>query len=310
MASIEKSLVAARAEALASYSPYTYLRTLSLVEQQKLFGSGLAASFGQVEHQAIATHGDAQFLYTYLPWDSAFFQAPVYRLFTILFDASTPILALATAVEAFCLDLKQRGARYIYVDLPIEDTRLTQALGIAGWGTVETRLHFYYDQLDSLSLPRYAVRNAMVTEAEHIGRIAAKARNNYDRFHADAWFSLEQADAFLYRYASEAVKGYCDAVLVPAESNLPVDSFLAITDQLPHMQTLGFQASRITLTAVGPLNRGWHYKLVSETLHRAREAQHQYVLMTTQATNRAVFRTCEKLGFRLGSCSHILSRSF
>jgi dTDP-4-amino-4,6-dideoxy-D-galactose acyltransferase len=28
--------------------------------------------------------------------------------------------------------------------------------------------------------------------------------------------------------------------------------------------------------------------------------------MTTQATNHAVFRTAEKLGFRLGATSHVL----
>jgi dTDP-4-amino-4,6-dideoxy-D-galactose acyltransferase len=32
--------------------------------------------------------------------------------------------------------------------------------------------------------------------------------------------------------------------------------------------------------------------------------------MTTQATNRAVFRTSEKLGFKLGNTTHIFAANF
>jgi dTDP-4-amino-4,6-dideoxy-D-galactose acyltransferase len=148
---------------------------------------------------------------------------------------------------------------------------------------------------------------AKVEEAANIAQISAKARNEYDRFHADPWFGQERADAFLARYASAAVQGYCDAVLVPDEPGLPIDSFLAISDLQADVKALGVGLSRVVLTAVGPQNRGWHLRLVSETVHRAREKGDQVVLMTTQATNRAVFRTSEKLGFKLGGSSHVLA---
>ena len=61
------------------------------------------------------------------------------------------------------------------------------------------------------------------------------------------------------------------------------------------------------LTAVGPVNRGWHAKLVAEIVRRTARLHLPYVLMTTQATNRAVFRTCEKLGFRLGATTHVVA---
>ena len=105
------------------------------------------------------------------------------------------------------------------------------------------------------------------------------------------------------------MSGYCDDVLVPDVPNLVVDSFLAISDLKEHAAHLGTGLSRVVLTAVGPANRGWHLKLVSETVHRARAHRASYVLMTTQATNRAVFRTCEKLGFKVGGCSHVLACS-
>jgi dTDP-4-amino-4,6-dideoxy-D-galactose acyltransferase len=180
-------------------------------------------------------------------------------------------------------------------------------LTASGWRLVETRLLFYRDDLKMFNQDRYPVRLAKLEEEEHIARISAENRNDYDRFHADPWFGAARADSFLARYASAAVRGYCDAVLVPNEPDLPVQSFLAVSDLKDDSAATGVGLSRVVLTAVGPQNKGWHLKLVSETVHRAREKGDQAVLMTTQATNRAVFRTCEKLGFKLGGSSHILS---
>ncbi|UOQ55164.1 hypothetical protein [Hymenobacter cellulosivorans] len=168
---------------------------------------------------------------------------------------------------------------------------------------------YFHDAVQGFDQPRFAVRSAQKQEAAAIGAISAAARNEYDRFHADQWFSGDTGDQFLARYASAAVEGYCDDVLVPAEPDLPVDSFLAISDLQAHAASFGTGFSRVVLTAVGPANRGWHLKLVSETVQRARQNGAEYVLMTTQATNRAVFRTCEKLNFKVGGCSHVLACS-
>jgi dTDP-4-amino-4,6-dideoxy-D-galactose acyltransferase len=189
-----------------------------------------------------------------------------------------------------------------------EDTALLQALTGSGWRLIETRLNFYCP-VKEVTLPVPApVRLAQASEAEYVGQISAAARNNFDRFHADPWFGLTRADNFLACYAQAAVEGsYAAAVLLPDEFGLPIDSFLAIGD-IPALSGLpGSAASRVLLTAVGPKNRGWHLKLVAEAVRRAASLQHSYVLMTTQATNKAVFRTCEKLGFRLGNTSHVLT---
>ena len=66
---------------------------------------------------------------------------------------------------------------------------------------------------------------------------------------------------------------------------------------------------RVALTAVGLANKGWHKKLLSETIYYARDNGASFVLMTTQATNRAVIKNAENLGFNLGSTSHIFSFS-
>ncbi|MBF9222167.1 GNAT family protein [Hymenobacter ruricola] len=306
-------LVAARAAALGFYSPYYFLRQLPLERQQELFGTGAAARWGSRQGEETyappTAGGPVHWLWQQLPWDSAHFGTPMVRLFTGLFGAAMTPEELTRAAVALRAHLaEQHGAFYAFGLVPAEDGQLLQALTAAGWRLVETRLTFYRDHLADFDFPASAVRAAASAEAAHIGRIAAAARNPYDRFHADPWFGPARADAYLARYAENTVSaGLAATVLVPNEPALPVDSFLAISDLSADAAALGTRLSRVLLTAVGPANRGWHLKLVAETLRRARKHGHGAVLMTTQATNHAVFRTAEKLGFRLGATSHALA---
>ncbi|WP_210519784.1 GNAT family protein [Hymenobacter terricola] len=308
-------LVAARAAELAYYSPYYFLRQFSGELQQALFGTGTATRWGQeAGTKTYRTTGekpgaDVYWLLRSLPWDSDYFGLPTFRLFTGLFAAQVTAAELVTAAHALRQHLAERnGTFYAFSIVPAEDVRLLQGLTAAGWQLVETRLTYYRDHLEDFTYPRHTVRAATLGEAAHIGRIAAAARNPYDRIHADNWFSEAQADGYSARYAENAVTGDLAAtVLVPNVPGLPVDSFLAISDLEIDASALGTRLSRVLLTAVGPANRGWHAKLVAETLHRAHALGHEAVVMTTQATNHAVFRTCEKLGFRLGATSHVLA---
>ena len=309
------SLRAARAGALAYYSPYYSLRQLAAERQQDRLGTGAAARWEQGAGETTllcpppAATVEVHWLLRQLAWDSGYFGTSTYRLFTGLFGAEATAPGLVQAAEALRQELAARHAAfYAFSVVPAEDVRLLQALTGAGWRLVETRLTYYRDQLPAFDHPRYPVRLAAAGEAGHIGRVAAAARNPYDRFHADAWFGPARADAYLARYAENTVvAGLAAAVLVPNEAGLAVDSFLAISDLTDDAAALGAGMSRVLLTAVGPANRGWHAKLVAETLHRAHALRHEAVLMTTQATNHAVLRTCEKLGFRLGATSHVLA---
>ncbi|MBF9236758.1 hypothetical protein I2I05_05060 [Hymenobacter sp. BT683] len=306
-------LVAARAAELAYYSPYYFLRQLSGELQQQVFGTGAAARWkqkaGQEIHCTSTGSVDIRWLFQQLAWDTEYFGTPVFRLFTGLFAAQTTLEALAESATALRHHFAARkGAFYAFSIVPAEDIRLLQGLTTAGWRLVETRTTFYHDQLHDVDFPRYPVRPARLDEATHIGQIAAAARNPYDRFHADAWFGAARADAYLARYAENTVTGTLAAtVLVPDVPGLAVDSFLAISDLPEDSSALQAKISRVLLTAVGPANRGWHTKLVAETLHRARLLGLEAVLMTTQATNHAVFRTCEKLGFRFGATTHVMA---
>ena len=306
---VSGALVAARADMLALHSPYHFLRELALAPQQEQFGTGAALRFATESHGEVLpmTSGGGQWLLQSLPWDSEYFNTPTYRLFTGLFGAGVEPAQLTDSAAALRRELAALGPFYAFSVVPAEDVALLQALTGSGWRLVETRLNFYCPTA-AATLPAPAlVRLARPDEATAIGRIAATARNVYDRFHADPWFGPERADAFLARYAASAVVGTtADAVLLPAEPGVPVDSFLAIRDTPATSDLPGSGFSRVLLTAVGPQNRGWHLRLVAETVRRAAKLALPTVLMTTQATNGAVFRTCEKLGFRLGSTSHVL----
>lgn len=308
---IAADLVSDRAGILGLHSPINFLREIPLEVQQARYGTGVAMQFGnEASEQVLPMAGSAngQWLIQHLPWDTEFFGTDTYRLFTGLFAAKTDLAALIQAAVALREELASRGAYYAFSVVPAEDTALLQALSGGGWRIVETRLNFYRSTAEPLLVSPFPVRLAVPDEAAYIGRISVAARNEFDRFHADPWFGEARASAMLARYAEAAVAGtYADAVLVPAEKDLPVDSFLAIGDTPVVPGIPGSGASRILLTAVGPQNRGWHMKLVSEAIRRATAQNLPYVLMTTQATNRAVFRTCEKLGFRLGSTAHILA---
>ena len=307
----EPALIAARAAALGFYSPTHFLRDLPIEPQQAQYGTGATVRFGvSPGEQVLAmTATEGQWLLQYLPWDTEFFGTDTYRLFTGLFGAGASPAALAHEAASLRAKLAQRGPYYAFSVVPAEDVALLQALSSGGWRLVETRLNFYRPTAELLATLPAAVRLARPDEAAHIGRVSASARNDYDRFHADPWFGAVRADAMLARYAEATVAGSyaADAVLVPDEPGLPVDSFLAIGDSPADASVPGSGASRILLTAVGPQNRGWHLKLVAETIRRASGLSLPHVLMTTQVTNRAVFRTCEKLSFRLGSTTHVLA---
>lgn len=305
------ALIAARAPELGFYSPYFFLRQFPAERQRELFGVGEAARWGQEtgDQTYAAPASDVQWLLRHLAWDSDYFGTPTFRLFTGLFGNDTAVAELTQAATALRRHLVEtQGDYYAFSVVPAEDVRLLQALTGAGWRLVETRLTYYRDNLSAFDYPRFPVRGARPDEASHIGAVSAAARNPYDRFHADTWFGEEQADAYLARYAENTVASRLAAtVLVPDADELLVDSFLAISDLADDSAALNTLLSRVLLTAVGPANRGWHVKLVAETLHRAKALGHEAVLMTTQATNHAVFRTCDKLGFRLGSTSHVLA---
>jgi dTDP-4-amino-4,6-dideoxy-D-galactose acyltransferase len=317
MENISTPLFEARSNALFFYSPYNFVRQIKSATQLALIRQNLA------RHQPAAQVTEATdtiitisskevhflFYVSQLKWDSDYFGVPTLKLQAVLYPPETSLEALSAAVATF--KAQQLSHSYIFIEIPSEDILLIQALGQNGFRTVETRLTYFNDDLAAYQEPRYAVRKATEADIPNLRRVAAMMRNDFDRFHADPVFSAQKADDFLATYVENSIKGFTDVVLVPDAENLASDSFLTANYFLNQWDFLGKKVSKMVLSAVSSdTNRGWYLKLISEmTYHLRDEVGSDVIFMNTQSTNRAVFRTWEKLGYRLGGTTHILSFS-
>lgn len=303
-------LLTAQSDKLFFYSPYNFIQGIDREAQYQKLVAEAILQFSQDHHNQvieIEAGGYRHYFYVaYLPWDSNYFKIPTYKIFFVLCQHTYPQI-LSEAVVLFRKTFMPAGKIYCFLELPSEDILLLQSFTHAGFKLIETRLVYYLDGLQHYKKERYQVRKADRGDIQNLKKIAAETRNFYDRVHADPFFAQETADVYLATYIEQAVEGFADVVLVPDEKDIPVDAFSAISYLENDSQKLNCHLSRILLTAVAPSCRGWHYKLVSESVYQAKSTGAQYMLMTTQSTNRAVIRNCEKLGFRFGAATHILS---
>lgn len=243
----------------------------------------------------------------HLPWDSDYFGTPTYRLDFADWDASVtaPATALAATLSEVKEELAKDDAFYFFADVPTEDIVVLQALGLAGLRLIETRLTYFHDRLDAVdaSRPR-ATRSAGIPDIPALRTAARNARNPYDRFHADPFFSERVADEFVAEYVEQSVRGMADVVLVPGEGTV-ADGF--VCGKLSEPAPAGIKAGRLTLAAVDTHRRGWYRDLNAALLCWMREQGMTHCLNTTQSTNRSVIHVCEQLGYRCGRISHVLA---
>ncbi len=293
--------LASRMDNLFYYSPYHFLRKISRNYQ---FENCILPEFEINNKSTIFTDGESfEFYFKKLAWDSDFFQMPMFRLFTILFESQNFQL-LEKSIELFLkqyFDTEEKMSCFIAI--PPEDILLIQALCANGFRLVETRVNCYYDDLQAFDNIRFAVKKAQKEDIITLRKIASQSPNAYDKYHADVFFPREIADNYLAIYAENCLKGLADIVFVPDEPELPLASFMAGNYEKIDAEN---KAGRIILSACLPENQGWHYKLFSETTHHFKDIGMQYSLMTTQITNKAVIRNWEKLGYKFGSTTHIL----
>lgn len=266
-----------------------------------------AARDGQVEQSG----SHVRLFVQRLEWDSRFFICPVYRLEFSDWeeDVPNPANVLAMTLKELKQALSARHAQYyLFAEVPSEDIVMLQALGLAGLRLIETRLTYFRDDLGQFSCPeRFKVRLATAADIPNLRQVAMEARNHYDRYHADPFFQTALADEYLATFIENSVKGFADVVLVPDDDALKPGAFFT-ADLLPAKTSLPeINIGRIVLVAVGTERRGWHLRLMSEMSYWFQEQRVQLAYMTTQSTNRAVIRNCEKLGYRYGRSTHIFA---
>lgn len=306
-----QNLIKARENELVYYSPYTFIRQIREAEQFASFVQPKLAEFGKFENKyqwsVIIEAVETIFLYEYLPWDSNHFNKPCFKLFTVLYENKNAEV-LVQATRAYKEMLTSKGNFYCFTEIPSEDIFLFQCLNQAGFKMVETRLLYFKNDLVAFEGgKRFSVRKATACDIPILAQVAAVAKNNFDRLHADYEFTVQEADAYLATYATAAVNGFCDQVWVPHVQKLSVASFIAFNylEKIHPELNVGIVYAR--LAAVAPENSGWFLKLLSEILYFGKEKKADYMKYTTQSVNKSVIRTLDSLGFRLGATSHVFA---
>ena len=312
-------VIALDADRALTYSPLSFLRPW---REQCLGHVALS-----LDDERTGPVGDASsrsgavVRYRRLSWDSAHFGVPMFRIESAQWaDGTGAAAAVASSIAALQALVRSESERgHVSAEVPAEDVVTAQALGLAGFRLIETRVTYFRDDLQSFTAePRWRVRAATPDDIADLRAVAAGARNAFDRYHADPFFSPEQADGYLATYAEASVRGLADLVLMPDEpAGSPPGAFFTATMTQPPACPLGLHhdcgfavaVGRIPLVAVGPERQGWHLRLLAEMSHRFRERGMEVACMTTQATNRAVIRNCEKLGYRFGRLTHLFAWS-
>ncbi|MBC7384384.1 MAG: hypothetical protein H7296_15565 [Bacteroidia bacterium] len=301
-----------RSEELFFYSPYNFIRTISPAKIASHLFSTVISKFGKTEKDIIIeilTAGERHFfLVSFLEWDTNYFNKNTYKLFTVLYSHQN-LTTLASAVKQFKHVFFNTDRKYLFIEIPSEDVLLQQALTDNRFKLLETRLTYFNDMLGNFKNERFCVRKAGEADVLQLKQTAKVMRNKYDRFHADKVFDNETADNFLSTYIENSVNGFADLILVPAENGIPSDSFLTANYLKQDWEELGVKVSKMVLSSVSSAtNRGWYIKLITEMTYYLRdEIGSECIFMNTQSTNRAVYKTWEKSGYRLGAVAHVLA---
>ena len=289
------------------YSPVSFLtRNLDACAQD--FADDLCDELAQGKAEIFdGGHGIA-IVFRKLGWDTNFFGTPTFRVDYTSVPAGVPLTAVQQAFGALRAHLSTLApAYYLFAEVPSEDTTAIAGMSGNGWRMIETRITCFRDDLQQFTadgLP--PVRSAVADDIPALRLAAMEAVNVYDRFHADDFFTPQQADDFLAIFVENSVKeGYADEVIVPADG--PANAFLT-GNYMATPPALGERKlGKMVLSAVTPARRGWYVKLIGALSLKFKERGIDTAFMTTQATNRAVLKVWFHHGYRFGRCTHIFS---
>ena len=289
------------------YSSLNFIRDInkeSLVEETLINPIIKDIKSGITKITEIKTNGESHFfILKQLDWDTKYFGFPIFKIELILYKHNK-VSILNSAINKF-VDLFASNNEYFMINIPCEDLILIQAFCSTKFRLVETRLNYYLSNIQNYESPRYATRNATISDSNDLRKVAIKMRNQYDRVHADPAFSTLIADDYLGDFIVESVKGFADIVLIPDVLGKKPFGFLA--GNYPS-NILDVNVSKLVLAAIdSSVEEGWLNKLLSEMIYNIKDAKADYLTTITQASNKPAIRTWEKAGFKLGFTTHLFS---
>jgi dTDP-4-amino-4,6-dideoxy-D-galactose acyltransferase len=291
------------------YSPYRFIQDCDrdTIFVRTVFSPWLdKIQRGAITVQQVLVGGEAHHvLIEPLAWDTRYFGYPVYKVHTVLY-AHDQYGLLKEAMLQWTAQIANELHSFYFLDIPSEDIHLIQAICECGFRLTETRLHYVLSKFDACADERYPVRKPTENDLENLKMVAARMKNPYDRLHADIAFQEDVADAYLATYIENAMRGFADLILVPAEGNGPPDGF--ITSSFPE-RILGKRVAKFGNTAISNKTRkGWLRKLISETLYVLKDKGTDYILVNTQPSNGPSNKVLISFGFKFAFGTHIFSK--
>lgn len=285
------------------YHPYNFLLTPSQSERLFLFELEAAKTSGK----AIYINDDSGNSLTYelLAWDSEFFGRPIYKIHFLSLTPNSSITHIEALLDKLCSSLhKPNVGFYFFIEVASEDLEVLETVSRRGWKLIETRLTYFNTDISVIgSTIQDQVRLATHDDIDELRNTAIVAKNHFDRFHSDSYFSDDEIDRFMGIFIENSVKGREDYVVVP-KTGLANAFFAGSKVQIDEHIAVG----RMTLSAVSTDRKGWHLNVTQGLCHYFIQDQIKTAVMTTQSTNRAVLTNLMKLNFRFGRSVHVFSR--
>lgn len=246
-----------------------------------------------------------------LPWDSRFFGRGIARLNNIVRPGAQASLRAditldATAVSAALANARNDGISYIFSVVDAVDLPSIRALCVSGFELIETRCH-YHMPLKHAPEHRHATRLATPEDVPSLARTAREMVNRFDRFHADPEIQPEDADRLMEEWVRASIMdGFADATVVP-DVDEP-EAFCTAKYHKQHWSGWGLKLSQPVLSAVSPKHKGWYVRIISELNEHLRQIGAEHSFLVTQATNNAVIRCWEKIGYQYGKSEHVFRK--
>lgn len=305
MTAIEDCMSMFTLEKSGYYSPFSFLIDTEscakdfLRDLEKDVANGIVSQFNDIDGNCI--------YYRNLNWDSNFFGIPTFRIEYTALHQNTQYLSAQSAFIKFRAHLSSICSNfYLFAEVPAEDSAVIAGMTGSDWRLIETRITCFRDDLQEFNYKtESATRNATATDIPELRLAAARAVNRYDRFHADDFFTPNEADDFLAVYVENSVNGFADEVIVPTVGL--ANAFLTGNYLATPPSLTGRKIGKMPLFAVSSGRKGWGTQLFGAMNLKFRENGLDTAFMTTQATNRSVLKIFFKHGYRFGRCTHIFS---
>lgn len=296
-------------------SPHTYIRGLDAGYDRSVHYAQLARQLpAEDDYRYRFGAGDQErwVLLERLPWDSEFFSRGIARLNAVVRPMAAPSLRAdvtldAAAISATLLIAAEQGISYVFSTANAVDLPSIRALSATGFELIETRCH-YHMPLKGPPEQRHATRLATAEDVPSLARAAREMINHYDRFHADPEIPAQDADRLMEQWVRASIlDGFADATLVP---DVPSpEAFCTAKYHQQHWSGWNLKLAQPVLSAVSPRHKGWYVRIISELNEHLRQTGAEHSFLITQATNNAVIRCWEKLGYQFGKCEHVFRKT-